>query len=41
MALALGLLRDLGKERQILLFSCHRREGDWAAAHGVPALTLS
>ena len=41
MALALGLLRDLGKERQILLFSCHRREGDWAAAHGVPALTLN
>ena len=41
MALALGLLRDLGAERQILLFSCHRREGDWAAAHGVPALALT
>ena len=38
--LALGYLQQLGQERQILLFSCHRREGEWALAHHVPALTL-
>ena len=27
MALALGLLRELAGERQILLFTCHSREG--------------
>jgi len=31
MALALALLRELGKTRQILLFTCHRREGDCLA----------
>lgn len=40
MALALDYLRAMGGERQILLFSCHKREGEWAAAHGVPVLTL-
>ena len=40
MARALDLLRDMGRERQILLFSCHGREAAWAAANGVPALTL-
>ena len=40
MELALALLKGLGKERQILLFSCHRREGEWAEAHGVPVIEL-
>ena len=40
MALALELLKGLGEERQILLFSCHCREAQWAGAHGVPVLTL-
>ncbi len=40
MALALELLKGLGGERQILLFSCHRREAQWAGAHCVPVLTL-
>ena len=31
MALALELLADLGRERQILLFTCHSREAAWAA----------
>ena len=30
MALALELLAGLGRERQILLFTCHSREGAWA-----------
>ena len=29
MALALVLLREMAKERQILLFTCHRREGEY------------
>lgn len=32
---ALALLKKMGEERQILLFSCHSRELDWAQAHGV------
>ncbi len=40
MARALEVLRDMGRERQILLFSCHGREAAWAAANGVPALAL-
>ncbi len=40
MARALDLLRDMGRERQILLFSCHGREAAWAAANGVPTLAL-
>lgn len=39
MELALSLLKELGEERQILLFSCHRRESDWARAHGVSTVT--
>ena len=39
-ALALGLLRDQAQERQILLFSCHSREADWAAAHHVSVIEL-
>ena len=31
MALALETLEELGKERQILLFTCHSREGAWLA----------
>lgn len=38
--LALELLRSLGEERQILLFTCHGREADWAQAHGVPVVWL-
>lgn len=40
MELALSLLRELGAERQILLFSCHGREAEWALAHGVPVCRL-
>ena len=32
MALALEALAELGKERQILLFTCHSREAAWLAA---------
>ncbi len=32
-AAALNLLRELGKERQILLFSCHSREADMLAVY--------
>ena len=39
-ALALELLKAQGAERQILLFSCHGREAEWAAAHGVPVVRL-
>ena len=35
MALALEALKEMGAERQILLFSCHSREAAWAAANGV------
>ena len=38
MALALALLKELGEERQILLFSCHHREAEWAKAHDVPVI---
>lgn len=38
--LALELLREQARERQILLFSCHSREGVWAKAHGVPVVKL-
>ena len=38
MALALALLKGLAEERQILLFSCHRREAEWAKAHDVPVI---
>ncbi|MDE6282156.1 MAG: hypothetical protein K2M15_10320, partial [Oscillospiraceae bacterium] len=40
-ALALKLLKGQARERQILLFSCHSREEQWAAAHGVPVIRLS
>ena len=38
MALALELLAGLGRERQILLFTCHRREGAWAAGQSGAAV---
>ena len=38
---ALEYLQDAARERQILLFSCHSREADWAEAHGVPVIPLS
>ena len=38
MGLALALLKELGAERQILLFSCHGREAAWGRAHGVPVI---
>lgn len=37
---ALTLLKEMGEERQILLFSCHSREGLWAKAQGVPVVEL-
>ena len=39
-ALALDCLASLAQQRQILLFSCHRREADWARQRGVPVLTI-
>lgn len=39
-ARALELLRDMGRERQILLFTCHSREARWARANAVPVLDL-
>ena len=38
MAQALEVLNELGETRQILLFSCHSREADWAKAHTVPVI---
>lgn len=40
MALALELLKEQSGERQILLFSCHGREAEWASAHNVSVITL-
>jgi len=40
MALALETLHDLSDSRQILLFSCHKREAQWAAEHGIPTVSL-
>ena len=37
---ALALLKEMGEERQILLFSCHSREAAWAKAQGVPVAEL-
>jgi hypothetical protein len=37
---ALDYLEELGRERQILLFSCHSREGRWGVEHGVPVRRL-
>lgn len=39
-ALALELLKEQSAERQILLFSCHSRETEWARAHNVSVITL-
>jgi len=39
-ALALELLKKESEDRQILLFSCHSREAEWARAHHVPVITL-
>ncbi len=38
MALAMEALHDLAKDRQILLFTCHSREADWARAHGAAVI---
>ena len=40
MELALEVLKELGEKRQILLFSCHRRESEWAERHGVAVCPL-
>ena len=37
-ALALDCLKETARERQILLFSCHSREANWAKANGVPVI---
>ena len=39
-ALALDYLCKTARERQIMLFSCHNREAEWAEAHGVPVIRL-
>ena len=39
-ALALDYLQSASRDRQILLFSCHSREADWAAAHNVPVIRI-
>ena len=39
-ALAMDYLKEAARERQILLFSCHSREADWAAVHGVPVVRI-
>ena len=41
MALALDYLKTLAQERQILLFSCHHRESEWAKSHGCTTAALS
>ena len=38
--LALEVLLRESEQRQVLLFSCHHREADWARAHGVPVIEL-
>ena len=38
--LALDYLRRAAEGRQILLFSCHSREAEWAEAHGIPVIHL-
>lgn len=40
MAQALEVLKQMGESRQILLFSCHSRETDWAAKNGIPTIHL-
>lgn len=40
MAMAMDCLKELGKERQVLLFSCHGREARWAEEHGAAVLTI-
>jgi hypothetical protein len=37
---ALSYLKELGSQRQILLFSCHQREADWGGKQGVSVLSL-
>ncbi len=38
--LALDYLKDLSRERQVLLFTCHSREAAWAEKNQVPVLDL-
>ena len=40
MALALDYLSQLSGSRQVLLFSCHSREAQWAEERGVPVISL-
>lgn len=40
MELALETLKEMGETRQILLFSCHSREAQWAERHHIPVLYL-
>ena len=40
MALAMEVLHEMGKERQILLFTCHNREALWAEDHNVTLIEL-
>ena len=40
MALAMDALREMGRERQIMLFTCQSREGRWAEENGVKTVTI-
>lgn len=40
MALALDYLKELSARRQVILFSCQKREGDWAERNGARHLSL-
>lgn len=41
MARAMEYLLRMGEERQVLVFSCHSREANWAQNHGLEAERLS
>ncbi len=41
MARAMEYLLQMGEERQVLVFSCHSREANWAQNHGLEAAKLS
>lgn len=40
MGLALETLKEMGQQRQIMLFTCQNREGLWAAENGVKCLIM-
>lgn len=40
MELAMGVLKQMSGQRQILLFSCHSREAVWAKEQGIPVISI-